>query len=664
MLNNEVIFQNARNIRNMKIGKSGIKIPHLLGLVLLIGSVSVNLYLFYGRQHQVSSTVSETPSTTAIKSQELLVDFPPTEHFIINNGPEVEGAPPAPSPSRPIPGSTIYLSEKQLYRSGNSVANKNKNISSTHSDRKGVVSLGLYEGPVSWTEFTTLPLQQMSSIVVDKTGFNLGYEPVVCSDEISDKLNAPGLPQEDFRWCRWALDQNGGKVVVGKSWGTLKKNDQHKFDKLNCNAVNSGKNPSCDDSWGDIHIKNWKKQRIDQLRCGSGRTSDVNCMKNDNHDVYCEISNAMIDFSRVEKVSRPNNTPSKKFQSNFLSTDCKADKMETDFPFPHLYSPQLSSKRCDVVYNGTLLMYSHDDIRNLGHTLNDIMNVWVMLWMSGLAKHAKSVDMINIDSFKLGHNFDDKPNHFFSTYRKSMHEIFRGIDFQGKTLCAKKLLVQPTPPRFFIWESWFVDMPCSFVGPSTLYQRWNLHVRQDWGLVSKEIGTAQKLKVLLIVRNEHSNMWGNQRTSRNYLNLQEIENGLKRFITSLGNSYELAVQDLSKLNFIEQLRLISDTSIMVGMHGAGIASSMHMSIGTKYCCGVLEIYPQGDFFPILGHGNMARKMGIHYDRYDLSAENSQGHGGYVPVDGLLTKLKSMIDKIIEKPTCIRKEVIENPYLVD
>ena len=36
----------------------------------------------------------------------------------------------------------------------------------------------------------------------------------------------------------------------------------------------------------------------------------------------------------------------------------------------------------------------------------------------------------------------------------------------------------------------------------------------------------------------------------------------------------------------------------------GIASSMHMPIGTKYCCGVIEIYPKGEFSPIKGHGNL------------------------------------------------------------
>jgi hypothetical protein len=32
------------------------------------------------------------------------------------------------------------------------------------------------------------------------------------------------------------------------------------------------------------------------------------------------------------------------------------------------------------------------------------------------------------------------------------------------------------------------------------------------------------------------------------------------------------------------------------MHGAGIANTMHMPVGTKYCCGVVEIFPQGMHF--------------------------------------------------------------------
>jgi hypothetical protein len=533
----------------------------------------------------------------------------------------------------------------------------------------------LIEAPQSWDSFLSIPfdrnyikydnpLQRQQEISMKK------YKPNLCPATTVEKLAAPRLTDSDFNWCRWALSPTGANVVVGKSWGKLSsKSDKEKFDALNCNSVANGKNPSCDDSWGDVHIKNWINDHFPNFDCAAGRSSKVECHRNDNSDLSCEMFNVQIDFRKVKKVSRGSNTPSKIFQQDFLSTDCKPDvRSYPDFPFPHLYSPKLASDKCDIVYNGTVLMYSHDDIRNLGHTLNDVMNIWIMLWMAKLGRYSNNIEMLNIDSFKLGHNFDDKPNAFFLTYQKALKNILKGIDYQNKVVCFKHVLLQPIPPRFFIWESWFIDLPCSFIGPSTLYQRWNLNVRAAYGLLdnprsSFENNENKKLKVLMIVRNEHSNMWGSQRTSRNYLNLPEITSGLKSYESShAAENVEFVIEDLSKYTFEEQLKLISDVSIMVGMHGAGVASSMHMSVGSKYCCGVLEIYPQGEFSPIKGHGNMARKMGIHYDRMDLSAQNSLSNGATVPVSQLISKIDSMIKRVREQPSCVHPDVMKNPYL--
>ena len=56
----------------------------------------------------------------------------------------------------------------------------------------------------------------------------------------------------------------------------------------------------------------------------------------------------------------------------------------------------------------------------------------------------------------------------------------------------------------------------SFVGPSSLYQRWNLHVRHSYGLLQekKEIlplnsnsNQMMMMKVLVIERKEFRNLW-------------------------------------------------------------------------------------------------------------------------------------------------------------
>jgi hypothetical protein len=434
---------------------------------------------------------------------------------------------------------------------------------------------------ISWQQFTKYKRQEVNPNITKRqelVNILKNFKDQECPVSVVDELKKPRLQPKDFAWCQWALSDEGAKVIVGKSWGKLDKKEMLKFDALNCNTVKAGKNPSCDDSWGDEALRKWIRTPQETVGCDNGKKSKVQCYKNDNLDSYCEIENAQIDFSKWRTVKRAGNTDSKSFSQDFLSADCNGKSTEPQFPFPHLYSPILSSTKCDYVHNGTVVLYSHDDIRNLGHTLNDIMNVWVMLWLGRVGTNSDQLNLLNIDSFKLGHNWLDKPNVFFNIYRHNFHQILKGVDFSDKTLCVQKLLIQPIPPRFFIWESWFIDLPCSFTGPSSLYQRYNVIVRDSYGLLPREKGTAPSdlvLKVLLVVRKVYTNLWGNNRSSRNYLNLPAIISSLEKVMASSQILYRakikfnLAAIDLNDLSFDEQMKLLGETSIIVGMHGAG-----------------------------------------------------------------------------------------------
>ena len=114
--------------------------------------------------------------------------------------------------------------------------------------------------------------------------------------------------------------------------------------------------------------------------------------------------------------------------------------------------------------------------------------------------------------------------------------------------------------------------------------------------------------------------------------------------------------------YFEQIALVSQSSIIVGMHGAGIALALHMSVGTKYCCGVLELYPTGEYSPIRGHGNMLRRMGVHYDRIDIAAEDSLSTGAKIPVEEMSQKILAMLGTIHQQPTCVVRRAYEDPYL--
>ena len=147
----------------------------------------------------------------------------------------------------------------------------------------------------------------------------------------------------------------------------------------------------------------------------------------------------------------------------------------------------------------------------------------------------------------------------------------------------------------FIWNSWNVDSPCSFIGPSSLYQRWNLHIRHRYQLLydnnnnnnhhhldgnnnnnnnknshhgNKNDNIEDIIKIVFIIRKETKNDWGSYRTSRIILNMDDIQKNLNEIIKEIILRYNLKVMidyiDLSILSFEEQVVMMSQTSMLIG----------------------------------------------------------------------------------------------------
>ena len=61
--------------------------------------------------------------------------------------------------------------------------------------------------------------------------------------------------------------------------------------------------------------------------------------------------------------------------------------------------------------------------------------------------------------------------------------------------------MQPRPEIAFTRDGWKQDLRCSYMGPSSLYQRWNLNMRKDNGLLTTEaMPTNEFFSVLLITK--------------------------------------------------------------------------------------------------------------------------------------------------------------------
>ena len=207
-------------------------------------------------------------------------------------------------------------------------------------------------------------------------------------------------------------------------------------------------------------------------------------------------------------------------------------------------------------------------------------------------------------------------------------------------------------------------------GISSLFQRWNLQLRQNYELLRLDaMPTQETLQLLLITRMPPPH--GPNTThvlSRMYANTDQIVSALTAFVVQQNAQHpstpmKLVVQDFLSISFSDQVRLIASSSIVVGMHGAGIASTMHMAVGTKHCCGVVEIFPEGEFKSIRGYGNMARRMGHHYERLSVEPQHTSLQGTHVPAEGLLAAVRSVVERIAGTGgSCFLPEVITTPYL--
>jgi hypothetical protein len=112
-------------------------------------------------------------------------------------------------------------------------------------------------------------------------------------------------------------------------------------------------------------------------------------------------------------VKRPGTTPSRSWDDGFLATDCKASSRPLDYYtvsfgfglssklavylwFCQFYGPlNPNSAHCDVHIDGTAIAYGHDDIKNLGHTMSDFMNVWAMTWLAKTETNVSCILMRN-----------------------------------------------------------------------------------------------------------------------------------------------------------------------------------------------------------------------------------------------------------------------------
>jgi hypothetical protein len=429
----------------------------------------------------------------------------------------------------------------------------------------------------------------------------------------------------------------------------------------------------------------------------------------------------MLNFRKMRKRKQQSE---RVFEKGFLAADC-GEMAPEDINYFQLYSPDVERKDdlpCHYVLNETVLLYSHDHhhLRNFGFMMNDYMNIWMMLWLSGLSKYSKDISLLHLDSFIPGKKGAviatgdrqqqqqqyplDHTNQFFKVYNISFRRIIRGIDFPNDARVCFKRIILPIKPLLSLSENAYVslnsnnpeDYSCSptiqnsfasgipFI--SSLFQRWNLQIRSQLSLLTPTIPdnflTSDRLTVVLLTRS----LQNLPSTSAYYLskliqNQEELVQELKIYLASSTATKGVTIQleivsDLFKLPFEEQIKKMSSTGLIIGMTGSTMANSIFMPVGTRYCCGMIEIFPEttsgGEAVSsprnLKGNRQLAKRLGHIYHRLDLPGtakkENDNNHknGTVIPLKSLKEAVAVVVDQILSSTgSCVLPEVIRQPY---
>lgn len=498
--------------------------------------------------------------------------------------------------------------------------------------------------------------------------------PVEVSKVYDEPETAGALDNDE--WCKDKA--NTYRIRIGKTWGSAPKEVHHQWNKRGCNdlILNGGKPRTCSEKSGWKYFDDWLATRKPRLALGS--YSQLNCGKDAKLSMVCAFQNVMVDFGKSHIIGA-----SRRFDEGFVRAYGRllepmnmADVMVPGLVVDEtpMFSSTFVSNACDEYESRPTFIMSHDDTDNLAHHMNDVTMVWAMGVLSG--RRLSESLFIHMDGIRksgpAGGNHrlmhvatPDSPSTFNDYYVSWFEQIKKGIDYKKKRICFKEIYFQPMPGLAWVWDGWSEVKPCankthihglksadlalSRPIPSPLFQSFNWHIRQSWGQKFGVLAppATDTFHILLISRRASGKKGS---AGRVVANNDDVADALRALDLSSSTSsvarglkVRVTTLDLATLTFREQVALVHSAHLLVGMHGAGINQFFNMAIGERYCCGLVEMFPDRSmgFDAIFGNMNMAKSLGMSYARYQVVSAGPQAAAS-VNVQEMVEIVQSMI----------------------
>jgi hypothetical protein len=441
---------------------------------------------------------------------------------------------------------------------------------------------------------------------------------------------------------------------------------------LRCNTTilhDEAPKSECDSMWGWQLFDDWLKNQ--RLVVDNG--SIINCAVNIGTHSFCKFTNVTIDFAKGKARG-----DSRVFQRGFFTTEGDMLNSKFDFDIPgrqHIMGTETSEvsntkvvkdtfrNRQIIVESRPTFIISNDDNFNLGHYMNDVMNVWQMSVLAG--RHTEDSLLINFDGFRTGGPAGGPINRlmvpsdvdcygpYISYYNSWFAEIKKAVYYRSQKVKFTELYIPSNPYFPWFWNEWRSESKCASLAASPLYQSFNLFLRNQWsrkyGAESLPRPDLDVVHVVLELRPIDRNKTDEHSSARHIENAEKLISEM-----NLLSNVRITAQDFTALSFRDQVALSHSAGVFVSMHGAGTTHIFHSALGSPNCCALVELQPEErlGYRQTQGYGNLARMHGLHYYRYSASDGRTGLNGTRVAVKEVVSLVREAVAAVSRMPTCL------------
>nr|CAG4645397.1 EOG090X02IK [Lynceus sp. MCZ IZ 141354] len=328
---------------------------------------------------------------------------------------------------------------------------------------------------------------------------------------------------------------------------------------------------------------------------------------------FCRASNLFIDFSDLAKRKEPFRYKMDVLKHGQIGGRCKLNVKQLNDEATHMsplqsWAPEmqnlieLQDYPCDITFTRPTFIMKIDASVNMYHHFCDFFNLYASLHVNGTHENmfSKDIQIIIWETFSYYSNFKATFDAFTS------HPILDLKHLSGKRVCFKNV-VFPLLPRmvFGLYYNTPIVWGCENSGLFHAFSKFILH-RLD--IPRRVFQETPAIKITFLAR---------QTQYRRVLNEEQLLDALR------SNKHYIVqrVEFTHSTDFVEQLKIIHDSDILIGMHGAGLTHSLFLPDWAA----VFELYNCED---VHCYSDLARLRGVQYftwvDRSKLQQEN-EGH---------------------------------------